>query len=490
MSNEVLATFPIWWLGIASLILLLVDGIWKNRKLNFDLTFVSLLIAFIGIAYDLVFFQNFKPFQPEQLVSKGMLSFEGFSYFFDLIFVLAGLLVLLAGRSYISREYKELNEFYSLIVLAVFGMSIIGHSNNLLVLFLGIETMSLSFYVLAGFFRVSDESVEASLKYFLLGAFATGFLVYGIALVYGAAKTLMINEISIAIQNNNFNRTYFTIGFGLILVGLSFKIAAFPFHQWAADVYSGSPTVVAGFLSTAGKSAGVLAFLIVTKAFLVNVSGFEFLRAFIENSQMIIAIISAITMLVGNFIALVQKNVKRMLAYSSIAHAGYLLMGIVANNVQGWNGLLFYSVAYLFMQLGAFIIVSMNERQGEDTNSIESYAGYSKKHPFIAATLSVFMLSLAGIPPLAGFVGKYYLFVAAIKSGFVWLTIVAVISSIISMYYYIGLILVMYFKEQAEEKLQPAMGLPLLSVVICLIAIILFGVFPNIIVDFAINLFG
>ncbi len=488
MNIEFIASLPIVILGVFAILLLVIDGIWKSKKLNFYGTLCGLILALVGTIVALFNYSFATNLNPDILLTKGTLSFAGFTYYFDLIFIVAGILATLAGKDFIRREYKELNEFYTLIILAIFGMVVISHSNNLIVLFLGIETMSLSFYVLAGFFRISDESVEASVKYFLLGAFATGFLVYGMAMVYGASKSLMINEISNYVKSGNLNQLYFTIGIALMFVGLSFKIAAFPFHQWAPDVYYGAPTVVGGFMSTAGKAAAILALLILAKSFIFPNAN-NFVGSYSHKLQHILAYVSAVTMLVGNFIALVQKNVKRMLAYSSVAHAGYLLIGIVANNTEGWNGIAFYSLSYLFMQFGAFAIVSINERENGKYNLFDDYKGYSKFHPFIAGTLAIFMLSLAGIPPFAGFFGKYYLFVSAIKADYLWLTIIAVISSIISMYYYIGLILVMYFQEPSGE-LKPSFGLPFASIIICLLGTLFFGIFPQLVVDFTYRLLG
>ncbi|MFN3307426.1 MAG: NADH-quinone oxidoreductase subunit N, partial [Candidatus Kapaibacteriota bacterium] len=275
----------------------------------------------------------------------------------------------------------------------------------------------------------------------------------------------------------------------LVFVGLSFKVAAFPFHQWAPDVYTGAPTTISAFMSTAGKASAILAMFLIAKNVLSQFSLFDSTKEFYKDTQLILALISALTMLVGNFIALVQRNVKRMLAYSSVAHAGYLLMGIVANNPDGWNAIAYYSLAYLLMQSGAFIILSLSETIDNDFNSIDDFHGLSKKHPFLAGTMSVFMLSLAGIPPFAGFFGKYLLFVSIIKSGFLWLTIIAVISSIISMYYYIGLILAMYFKE-FKEGIKPRFGLPFVAVVICLVLTVIFGIFPQYVIDFTTFLLG
>lgn len=487
MIEEFYLLLPMIILSIAIIILLVVDGVWKNKKVNFWGSLLSLLIAFISIFISIQYIGE--NYDYSRFVTKGFLSFSGFSYYFDMIFVFAAILTLMSSRDYQRVKYKELNEFYTLVLIATFGMTIISHSNNLLALFLGIETMSLSFYVLAGFFRTSHQSVEAGIKYFLLGAFATGFLVYGIAFVYGSTKAIDFATISIALKGGNFNSVFLAIGIALIFIGLAFKIAAFPFHQWAPDVYTGAPTTVSAFMSTAGKASAVFALFLIAKAILLPMQGMTLLSHSASNILSILAVISALTMLVGNFIALVQKNVKRMLAYSSVAHAGYLLMGIVANNVEGWNAIAFYALAYLFMQFGAFSLLSLSEKSENDFNTIEDYYGFSKKHPLLAGTMAVFMLSLAGIPPFAGFFGKYFLFVSAIKAGFLWLTIVAVISSIISMYYYIGLILAMYFKEY-KEGIEPRFGLSFVAVLLCLFATILFGLIPQYVIDFTYNLLG
>jgi len=484
---EFYALLPLVFLSFSSLLWLVVDGIWKNKNLNFLGTFVALLVTFVSVFISLQYSDIVSGIERNQLVTKGFLSFNGFSYYFDLVFVFAGILTLLSSRDYQQTKYVELNEFYTLILISVFGMTIISHSNNLLTLFLGIETMSLSFYVLAGFFRKSNESVESAVKYFVLGAFATGFLVYGIAFIYGATRSLYFDELSLLIQSGSFQKTYFTIGLVLVLIGLAFKIAAFPFHQWAADVYTGSPTTIAGFMSTAGKASAIFGLYLIARYLIFPFSGIELTKFTSSQVQLVIAIISALTMLVGNFIALVQKNVKRMLAYSSIAHAGYLLMGIVANNPEGWNAIGFYSLSYLFMQIGAFLVLANLETAEVDFVTMEDFSGFSRKHPFIAGTMSVFMLSLAGIPPLAGFFGKYLLFVSAIKAGYLWLAIIAVIASIISMYYYIGLILYMYFKEPKLD-FSPRLGLPLVSILLCLVGTIILGIVPQYIIDFTFSL--
>ncbi|MGC8747883.1 MAG: NADH-quinone oxidoreductase subunit N [Candidatus Kapaibacteriota bacterium] len=488
MIEEVLLLLPMIIISASIIVFLVVDGVWKNKDVNFWGSLVVLLLSFASIFVSLQSFGIAGNIDTSKLITRGILSFKGFSYYFDLIFLTSAILTLLSSREYQKAMYKELNEFYTLVLISTFGMMIIAHSNNLLALVLGIETMSLSFYVLAGFFRKSQQSVEAGFKYFLLGAFATGFLVYGIAFVYGATKTLDYGVISNLVSSGAFNNVFLAIGVALIFIGLAFKIAAFPFHQWAPDVYSGAPTTVSAFMSTAGKASAVFALFLIAKTVIIPLQNINALSHASLNIQTILAVISASTMLVGNFIALVQKNVKRMLAYSSVAHAGYLLMGIVSNNPEGWNAIGFYALSYLFMQFGAFTILSLCEKQNYEFNSIEDFYGFSKKHPFLAGTMSVFMLSLAGIPPFAGFFGKYFLFLATIKSGFLWLTIIAVISSIISMYYYIGLILAMYFKEYKGEGIEPRFGMAFIAILLCLFGTVVLGLIPGYIVDFTYHL--
>jgi NADH-quinone oxidoreductase subunit N len=360
-------------------------------------------------------------------------------------------------------------------------MMLIGHANNLLILFIGIEVMSIAFYVLSGFFRTNIGSVEASLKYFLLGAFATGFLVYGIALVYGATGSIEVVQISHFILYVSNPPMYLMIGIGLIIVGLGFKIAAFPFHQWAPDVYQGAPTVVTGFMSTAGKAAGMVAFIVVARSF-IPIFYSNDVKFDAEGVRIVLAVLSALTMLYGNIVALAQKNVKRMLAYSSIAHAGYMLMGIVAKTPHGWDAIVFYIITYLFMQLGAFVVISKVENKGENLE-LSDFTGLGKTKPILAAMMAVFMFSLAGIPPFAGFFGKYYLFVAAIETGYLWLTIIAVIASVISIYFYIGLIVQMYFKEAPEKEIETKTGGETITLVISLVALFVFGIFPSLLLN-------
>lgn len=485
MGIELQYLLPIITISFFVVTAIVFDALFQNKLFSFIWSIVGLLVVIGTASYTFVIpAQGIMNMTKESLITKNMVFFGGYSSFFDIVFAIAGLMTILASRIYIKREYKELNEYYSLMLIAVSGMMLIGHSNNLLVLFIGIEIMSVTFYVLAGYFRNSIKSIEASLKYFLLGAFATGFLVYGIALLYGATGSLDLNIITSNLIAGKFNHVYFLLGAGLLLIGLSFKVAAFPFHQWAPDVYQGSPTVASGFMSSAGKAAAMIAFIIVAKHILPAVNDAVLIKD-THLIQNIIAALAACTMLLGNFTALVQTNAKRMLAYSSVAHAGYLLIGIASNNPTGWTGVLFYSVAYILMQMGAFIVLSVIERDEQSNLELSDFAGLSRNHPILAALMAVFMLSLAGIPPFAGFFGKYYLFVSAIKADYTWLTIIAVISSIVSMYYYIGLILQMYFKDPKEVSVVPDLGLARIPLFIALAGLVIFGVFPSLIADIA-----
>ncbi|MCX6139291.1 MAG: NADH-quinone oxidoreductase subunit N [Candidatus Kapabacteria bacterium] len=405
---------------------------------------------------------------------EGMISLGGFASYFDVLFCFIGLLSMFAARPYLQRENAELDEYYTMLVSAISGMMLMAHANNLLVLFIGIELMSISFYIMAGFLRTNIRSVEAALKYFLLGAFATGFLVYGMALIYGATGSLQYEMIlSVVGANASPFPTLLAIGAVFLAVALSFKIAAFPFHQWAPDVYEGSPTVVTAFMSTAGKAAAFSAFIALFAVLMPTSS------LMTPKLQLMLAAVSAITMLVGNITAVAQSNVKRMLAYSSVAHAGYLLMGIVAHGTAGYSAIAFYVTSYTFMQLGAFVVVGILERGNEQYLQISDYAGLAKREPVLAFVMAVFMFSLAGIPPFAGFFGKYLLFVAAIEAGYTWLTIVAVVSSVVSAYFYLGLIVKMYFTDSETEHARVSPGLAGVTLAVTTVVSIIMGLFTS-----------
>lgn len=487
MNNEYLLALPLISISVFSLLCVLLDSLLKKPLLNFLLSITGLIITAGAAVFTIIFPNTLN--SSELTITRNSLTFGGLPAVFDVIFCVSALLSLTASRDYLRREYKEHSELYYLMLFAVTGMMLLAHSNNFIVFFIGIELMSITFYILAGFFRKSILSIEAGLKYFFLGAFATGFLLYGFSFLYGATGHIEFSDSYEHLMSGKYTFLFFNIGLGLVVTGLCFKVAAFPFHQWAPDVYYGAPTNITAFMSTAGKAAAFMGFLVIAKLIYPTVPNPIFIKNNPIAIQWILAFISAITMLIGNFTALVQKNVKRMLAYSSVAHAGYLLMGLVSYNYGGKSAVVFYIIAYLFMQIGAFLIVSVLENKDEEYLELDYYSGLSKTNPVLAAIMSIFMLSLAGLPPFAGFFGKYYLFVSTIKSQFTWLTIVAVISSIISMYYYIGLILKMYFYEPNKEGSKAQVGLASISLTVSVLAIIILGIFPSLVIWITENLY-
>jgi NADH-quinone oxidoreductase subunit N len=474
MVQDLLFTAPFTFLSVMAIIAMVLDALIVNSsRITFIFSAITLLISgILGIS----------TFGLHGIGFNGMVTGGGFAAYFDILFSIGGLLTILTSRQYLQRENIEHDEFYSLVLFAVAGMMLIAHSNHLLILFIGIEVMSVSFYILSGYMRNNAKSVESSLKYFLLGAFATGFLVYGIALIYGSTGSMDYNQIALNINNNALNfPALLPVGVALIVIGLSFKAAAFPFHQWAPDVYQGAPTIVTAFMSTAGKAAAFAAFIPIVTVLMPSAP---------VKLQMIFAVMSAATMLIGNISALAQSNIKRMLAFSSVAHAGYIMMGLVSGSQYGYGGIVFYLTAYMFMQIGSFIIVAILERNGEKYLELSDYAGLSKRHPVLAAFMAIFMLSLAGIPPFAGFFGKYFLFTAAIDAGFLWLTLVGVLSSIISVYFYIGLIVKMYFTEPEGQREDNEVGMSGLSLIITIAGVIVLGILPSGILSIASNLFN
>lgn len=474
MVQDLLFTAPFTFLSVMAIIAMVLDALIVNSsRITFIFSAITLLISgILGIS----------TFGLHGIGFNGMVTGGGFAAYFDILFSIGGLLTILTSRQYLQRENIEHDEFYSLVLFAVAGMMLIAHSNHLLILFIGIEVMSVSFYILSGYMRNNAKSVESSLKYFLLGAFATGFLVYGIALIYGSTGSMDYNQIALNINNSALNfPALLPVGVALIVIGLSFKAAAFPFHQWAPDVYQGAPTIVTAFMSTAGKAAAFAAFIPIVTVLMPSAPA---------KLQMIFAVMSAATMLIGNISALAQSNIKRMLAFSSVAHAGYIMMGLVSGSQYGYGGIVFYLTAYMFMQIGSFIIVAILERNGEKYLELSDYAGLSKRHPVLAAFMAIFMLSLAGIPPFAGFFGKYFLFTAAIDAGFLWLTLVGVLSSIISVYFYIGLIVKMYFTEPEGQREDNEVGMSGLSLIITIAGVIVLGILPSGILSIASNLFN
>jgi NADH-quinone oxidoreductase subunit N len=400
---------------------------------------------------------------------NGTYALDGYAIFFDLLILGAGLMVVLMSMNYIGETDIPPGEYYALLCFALAGMLVMASATDLIVIFLGLEAMSISIYILAGCWRTQPRSNEASMKYFLMGAFATGFLLYGIALVYGATGAVRLDLVAERIAGVT-DRRLLLAGMALLLIGFGFKVAAVPFHMWTPDAYEGAPTSVTALMAVAVKAAGFAAF---TRVFLHT---FAALHA---DWSILLWVIAAATMTVGNVLALVQKNIKRMLAYSSIAHAGYILVALTAGGSFGGAAALFYLFGYAFMNIGAFGVVTALGRRGEPNEQIDDYAGLGWRSPLLGATMAVFMLSLTGIPPLVGFAGKFYVFTAAVHEGFVALAVIGVLNSVVSAAYYIRVVVMMYMTPASRDAGR-AVSRPYLltSIVVSAVATIIIGVFP------------
>jgi len=371
---------------------------------------------------------------------SGMIAYGGVAAFGSAIVLIGALFSVIICRDYLDDHDLHTGDVYAMILFATVGMLALASSNDLISFFLGLETMSICLYVMAGMMKSEKTGAEAALKYFLLGAFSTGFLLYGIALIYGATGQTGFPEIAATAEPT----LLFFGGSALLLIGIFFKLGAVPFHMWTPDVYQGTPTPLTGFMATAAKSATFVAFILVLTRMLPASEAGDWTN--------VIQVVAILTIIVGNLIALVQDNVKRMLAYSSIAHAGYLLVGLAAGTAAGYSGVLYYLFAYTVMNVGAFGVIAYYERNhGLDFTSIESYAGLGFKVPIMGVMLSIFLFSLAGIPPFVGFIGKYYVFAAAVNAGLVPLAIVGVLASAASVYYYLRVMVYLYFKESHKD---------------------------------------
>ncbi len=399
-----------------------------------------------------------------------------------LLYAVTGLTILLS-LAYLAEERILVNEFYGFLLLSLAGMMIMVSAADLLIIYLGMELMSISLYVLAGFKREEPRSLEASAKYFVLGAFSSGILLYGISLLFGLAGSTRLPTIAAAASANGLNEPTLVLAMVLLVVGFGFKISAVPFHMWTPDVYEGAPTSVTAFMAVASKAASFGAFL---RVFLEGLAGIK------ANWHTLFLIICVATLVLGNVVAIVQTNIKRMLAYSSIAHAGYALIGVaVASKVGasseaqsfGLPSVMLYLVVYSFMTLGAFALVALLRKGGLEGEQIEDLSGLAKRQPFAAFLMLVFMVSLAGIPPTAGFIGKFYLFLAAINSGLIWLAVIAVLFTAAGAFYYLRVVMVMYMREpDAGAATVPRLTTsPVMAIVLAcaLGGVVVFGLYPD-----------
>ena len=472
-GTDYLRILPEIIMTVAGALIMLLEGLLgENKKRNLSvLTFVAFAAA-LGAAVA----ANADP----GLSFSNMLIVDGFATFFRVLVISVGILGLFSATQYLKREHAESSEYYALLLFSVTGQCIMATANELIMIFIGLEISSIATYVLAGYLRDDKRNNEAALKYFLLGSFATAFLLYGIAWIYGTTGSTNLTAIRIALLTPGSERNVILAGTAaaLMFVGIAFKVSAAPFQIWAPDVYQGAPAPVTLFMSTGPKAAAFAVFLRV------------FMTAFGPITSRWVPFVwssALLTMIIGNFAALMQTNIKRLLAYSSIANAGYIMVAVAAHSQIGTAAAMFYLAAYAFMNIGAMAVITHFSRQGEKYVNVEDLAGLGWKQPVTAALFSVFLLSLIGVPLTGGFFGKFYIFKAALDSNLVWLTILGLLNSAVAAYYYLRVLVVMYMKEPGEAtlSLQPV-GVGIGATLwVAAVGTLVLGIFPSVILNFA-----
>ncbi|WNM62004.1 NADH-quinone oxidoreductase subunit N [Candidatus Nitrospira neomarina] len=467
--------------GMACLILVL-DPITPAHKKDL-LAWMSLGILVVSSVVTL------SGFGERVMAFSDLVVVDSYAVFWKMLLYLVSGLTILLSMGYLKEEKIQLAEYYAFVLLALTGMMVMVSGADLLTIYLGIELMSITLYIMAGFKRFELRSIESSAKYFVLGAFSSGILLYGISIIFGVTGSTRLVEIAAVVNGRGIDDPLVFISLMLLIVGFGFKVAAVPFHMWTPDVYEGAPTSVTAFMAVASKAASFAAFL---RVLLEAFGGIK------PDWNLLILVICIITVALGNLVAIVQTNVKRMLAYSSIAHAGYALIGVVvagwagiegAVSSQGVSSLMLYLAIYSFMTIGAFSMVAVLRKGGLEGEEIEDFTGLAKRHKGGAFLMLVFMVSLAGIPPTAGFIGKLYLFMAAVNAGLAWLAIIGLIFAAISAFFYLRIVMVMYMREpSSEQELHTRLILsPQVSFVLaCAVAgVVLLGIFPGPLVSVA-----
>ncbi len=478
-TSMVLAILPEILLVVLGGLILAFDAIWKPARKHILgwLTAGGLLIVMV------VSFLVSAPQGQGRLIFGGMLRSDWLSFAFNIVFMFAAAITALFTID--MQGVGQKGEFYVLMLISTLGMSLMAASADIIMLYLAIETTSIPMYILAGFMTQDDKSTESGFKYLLFGAAASTIMLYGFSLLYGFTGQTNIYQIAASLAAPGFPKLAVLGSLLLVLVGFGFKISAFPFHFWAPDVYEGAPTPIAGFLSTASKAAGFVVVLRVLVAVFTPTASPDWVN--------LLAIVSVLTMTVGNVLALVQRNIKRLLAYSSIAHAGYILIGVVAISQLGMTSVVFYLIAYIITNLAAFgVVMTFSKVVGSD--EISAYSGLSRRKPWLALAMLVAFLSLAGMPPLAGFVAKIFVFAAAVKVGLIWLAFVGVLNSIVGLYYYMTVLKYVYLYRSEDEDKPLVISRPYtiaLSVLILGIIVLgtLFGPWFNISTQIASSLF-
>jgi len=464
-GEDYIRILPVLILSLFGIIVMVLDPLVDEEKSRKTLG----LIAFIGTVAGLL--SSWYTSHSSGLAFSGTVRVDSFSSFFSFLVIAISAVVILSSFEYMAVQKIRAGEYYALILFGTVGMLLMSSAVELVLIFIGLEISSISTYILAGFRRNDASSSESSLKYFLLGSFATAFFLYGVALIFGATGSTNIEAVGRKLQTTPAEMLVY-VAMALMFVGLGFKVAAAPFHVWTPDVYEGAPAPVVGFMSTAPKAAAFAVLLRVV--FSINAPG----------RYWFLWVAAALSMTLGNVGALVQGNVKRLLAYSSIAHAGYLLVAFAMttpeNSLNGISAAMFYTAAYAAMNVGAFAVVSHFANAGERYVTLEDYEGLGRSSPLLAVTLTIFLLSLIGIPMTGGFFAKFYVFSAALRANLVWLTIIGVLNSAIGAYYYLRIIVMMYMRESRKEvpvaAISPGLGLAL---AISIVATLYLGLLPN-----------
>ncbi len=459
-------------LTVAGTLLMVLDPILHRRSSNAfgHLSLLALLGAMGGSIYA---YSHAGP------AFGGMLVVDGFATFFRVLAITVGILTVLASYRFLSRQDAETSEYHALLLFSVAGQCLMVAANELIMVFIGLEISSIASYILAGYLRDDKRANESSLKYFLLGSFATAFFLYGVALTYGSTGTIELNAVySVVTGPNAPSAVFIGLAAALMFVGLGFKVSAAPFQIWAPDVYEGAPTPISAFLSAGPKAAAFAVFL------RIFMTAFEPIGGAWEPLVWLSALLS---MTIGNFAALRQTNIKRMLAYSSIAHAGYVMVALAARSTIGTAAAMFYLAAYAFMNVGAFAVVTHLSGKGERYQNIKDFAGLGEKQPLTAAMFTIFLLSLIGVPLTGGFFGKFYIFKAALESHLVWLSVLGLLNSAVAAYYYLRILVMMYMHEPSEAASEAEPLSPGLSAALILpaLATLILGIFPTWVLQFA-----
>ncbi|MBT8398834.1 MAG: NADH-quinone oxidoreductase subunit N [Rhodothermia bacterium] len=471
LGSDLGNAFSLVLLSVVGLVMVVWDSLRNDHR---AIPWIGVAASVLAISFELLRMPG-----PAEKIFYGLMWAGGYASFVNIIILAATAFTLAISVHYLDRIGHNYGEVYSLVVFASAGMIVLGSANSLITVFVGLETMSICLYILTGLVRTEEGSVESALKYFLLGAFSTGFFLYGIALLYAATGTLYLDEMPAALAGGAGSEVLLWGGVGLLFIGFLFKVSAAPFHMWTPDVYQGAPTTLTGYMSTASKASAFAALVLVV---------YHALPA--ERWMLVLAIVAAATMILGNVVAIAQSNVKRMLAYSSIAHAGYVLVGIAAGTTAGYSGALFYLLVYTLMNIGAFGVMAALEWDGHvgQKQDLDSLAGIGYRKPLLGVSMGFFMFSLTGFPPLGGFIGKYAVFAPAIDAGLTWLVIVGLLTSAASAYYYLRVLYVFWMKspeEEAAPALDQLMASPLsmstsVVLVVCAGLLLVLGIYPGV----------